>query len=772
MTKNTRSKWPLILAGLILLWVIGNNPENTFGILFFGVGAIYFGNKWLRKPAVDLSKTSQPKQKTPSAEITPARRMIPPSSNIEASSGYRIPLAPQKPIIPGRWVPPGESIEINGVTIAGGMLYVGTSLPASNGLPDPALIDPTKNIAKIADFSERLTNYWPSYSDVSPQARKAYLNWLIEGKSHPDADIGYVFMYFYGLERRVLVDGVNDIGDAVERSQIANEITRLISVYNSKSSSFTGYASRLLAYLELAGHPPKLYQKAVPKLALTAELPYYLRLAIGQAAVDSVPVPAHIAIAWVRSDPAVFLRTPATRCKEEFDTLFLAKYIQLHGDGLKISANRTKLKFAYYPASAGLRDVKGAELSFGDTPDITALTAPVKKLQAIVDMCTDALDSYSRFLGRNPDKMESVDALLQLPVLVWPQKAKEAIQLLKDQTREHEKIFSLSELALTFGDSTIFTRDSLRGLARALESEKIGIEPDVLSSSKTLKLDDRIVLFTADNVTQESRDTSAYQVAMVTLQLAAAVAHADGDFSQSEVSLLEKQVDSWGHLALNHRRRLKAYIQLLTVEPVSLASLKKKIEPLDTDVREAIAHLAAVMAQADGTVAHQEIQLLEKIYKLLGVDQKKVYTNVHASATSGSTTSPNKESSNGFVLDTAKIAALQEDSAKIATLLGNIFNEDFEPQSPLPIMDEEDTPSNVSQILGLDGPHSAFARILVSRPTWSRGELTDVANDLEIMLDGALERLNEATLDTYDIPCTDGEDPIEINLEIIEKITS
>ncbi len=704
--------------------------------------------------------------------MTPVRRIVSPSSSTEASSGYRIPLAPQKSVIPGRWVPPGESVEINGVIIKGGMLYVGTSLPASNGLPDPALIDPTKNIAKIADFSERLTNYWPSYSDVSPQARKAYLNWLVDGKSHPHADIGYVFMYFYGLERRVLIDGVNDIGAAGERLQIANEITRLISVYDSKSSSFVGYASRLLAYLELAGHPTKLYQKAVPKLASTAELPYYLRLAIGQAAVDGVAIPAHIAIAWVRSDPAVFLRTPATRCKEKFDTLFLAKYIQLHGDGIKISANRTKLKYAYYPASAGLRDVKGAELSFGDTPDITALTAPVKKLQAIVDMCTDALDSYSRFLGRNPDKIESVDALLQLPVLVWPKKAKETIQLLKDQTREREKILSLSELALTFGDSTIFTRDSLRGLARALESEKIGMEPDVLISSKTLKLDDRIVLFTADTETQESRDTSAYQVAMVTLQLAAAVAHSDGDFSQSEVSLLEKQVDSWSHLVPNHRRRLKAYIQLLTVEPVSLASLKKKIEPLDTDVREAIAHLAAVMAQADGTVAHQEIQLLEKIYKLLGVDQKKVYTNVHASVTSGGTTSPNRQSSNSFVLDTAKIAALQEDSAKIATLLGNIFNEDFEPQSPLPAMDEEDAPSNVSRILGLDGPHSAFARILVSRPTWSRSELSDVANDLEIMLDGALERLNEATLDTYDIPCTDGDDPIEINLEIIEKINS
>jgi hypothetical protein len=316
VTKKSPSKWPLILSGLIFLWAIGSNQEHTFAILFFGGCSIYFGFKWFRKPTADLPRASQPEQKSTSPEITPVRRTIPPNSNIETSSSYRIPLAPQKPVIPARWVPPGESVEINGVTIDGGMLYVGTSLPAKNGMPDPALIDPSKNIAKIADFSERLTNYWPSYSDVSPQARKAYLNWLVDGKSHPDADIGYVFMYFYGLERRVLVDGVNDIGAAVERSQIANEISRLISVYDSKSSSFVGYASRLLAYLELAGHPTKLYQKAVPKLALTAELPYYLRLAIGQAAVDGVAIPAHIAIAWVRRDPAVFLRTPATRCKE------------------------------------------------------------------------------------------------------------------------------------------------------------------------------------------------------------------------------------------------------------------------------------------------------------------------------------------------------------------------------------------------------------------------------------------------------------------------
>ena len=38
------------------------------------------------------------------------------------------------------------------------------------------------------------------------------------------------------------------------------------------------------------------------------------------------------------------------------------------------------------------------------------------------------------------------------------------------------------------------------------------------------------------------------------------------------------------------------------------------------------------------------------------------------------------------------------------------------------------------------------------------------------MLDGALEHINEAAFDNYDIPFTEGDDLIEVNAEILEKI--
>jgi hypothetical protein len=59
---------------------------------------------------------------------------------------------------------------------------------------------------------------------------------------------------------------------------------------------------------------------------------------------------------------------------------------------------------------------------------------------------------------------------------------------------------------------------------------------------------------------------------------------------------------------------------------------------------------------------------------------------------------------------------------------------------------------------------------MLSRPQWSRAELEDAASDLELMLDGALEQVNDACFDMHDIPLSEGEDPIDIHPEAIEKI--
>jgi hypothetical protein len=41
--------------------------------------------------------------------------------------------------------------------------------------------------------------YWPGYSDIGPQHRAIYLDWLADGRRRTDIDAGYMFLYFYGL---------------------------------------------------------------------------------------------------------------------------------------------------------------------------------------------------------------------------------------------------------------------------------------------------------------------------------------------------------------------------------------------------------------------------------------------------------------------------------------------------------------------------------------------------------------------------------------------
>jgi len=102
-----------------------------------------------------------------------------------------------------------ESVTVGGYGLRGRMLYVGEKLSAISEWrgTEPALINPVLTLeTNSTAIQYATTGYWPSYSDVSPTFRAKYLGWLAGGRQDPDIDIGCVFLFFYGLERRVLTD--------------------------------------------------------------------------------------------------------------------------------------------------------------------------------------------------------------------------------------------------------------------------------------------------------------------------------------------------------------------------------------------------------------------------------------------------------------------------------------------------------------------------------------------------------------------------------------
>lgn len=81
--------------------------------------------------------------------------------------------------------------------------------------------------------------YWPEYSRFYPETRYQYLNWLRD-ITQP-TNLSYVFLYFYGLERHLLVGNYDGAVD---------EIIRLLQ--HHKKKSFQQYASRSLIIASVA----------------------------------------------------------------------------------------------------------------------------------------------------------------------------------------------------------------------------------------------------------------------------------------------------------------------------------------------------------------------------------------------------------------------------------------------------------------------------------------------------------------------------------------
>lgn len=774
---------------LIILGLLASIPSEVwigiigFGLLALACYALIASSKTKKTPTSTPVRSASPTAKFAKPATFNAQRNVSQLSDddflvdVELKSEhprteFKIPKS-DKHSTKATWIRQGETATVAGHIIDGGFLYIGSTLNAKDGRTDPSLINPSKPIASNGDFGESQMGYWPSYSEISATSRRAYINWLMDGRKNPRADIGYVFLYFYGLERRVIVDAPDDPAASAELPAIAAEVTRLLEIYAPRSHSFKRYAGGLLDWILLSQPKGKLYSEAIPEFPQTQEIPIYIRVALGQAAIDGAPVPAELALAWTKHHPDIPLRTPAKRCATQFDSLFLQKYTELHGAGITLPRNRTKLKFTYHPASSAFRFDGELKMTFGSTPDVTVLTAPSRNLKEIVELATADLEVYSRYIGKNPALSTSLEGYLLLPATLWPDQAKAEISKLVDKMQDGLLPLNYQELLNSLGGGAM-SKERAFALSRALESMNIGFEPDVLHGAKLPKQEDTVVLFQMQPGESTSRMSAGYHASALTLQLASAVATVDGDFTTKEVQHLKSKIVGWSHLTPNESRRLLAHLRLLMSSPVTLPSLKKKLDLLDERARNAIAEFMATLTQSDGEVSPAEVRMLEKVYKMLGLDAKEVFSHLHASATGtnvGSNPIQQDVPENGFKLDPARIAALQRDTEKVSAMLNDIFTEEApEPVSSTVVQDEPEIAE--AGIMGLDEIHAAFARLLIAREEWTREELLDVASDLNLMLDGAIERVNDAAFDTYDAPLLEGDDPVLVNSEIVEKVES
>jgi len=665
------------------------------------------------------------------------------------------------------WVAAGNPVEVAGVKISRGMIYVGSGLGDASGYGiEPSLVDP-----KSAD--------------------KHYLDWLASDRSDPNYNMAYVFSYFCCLERRLIHDTAKSENARSEIPGLLSEVQRLREAYSS-SYLLRSHAHNLIQFVNLVRVDSRMYEQEPTFYDPTEapdswEFPIDVRVALAQLVADGRPIPANWALAWYLGSPDTYTRTPAKRCRNEFRRLFLVKYSDRFGEGMIIKPNKTRLKIEYRGANSGLRD---ASAKLEDLPDVTRLTRPLRRLEELANSCCDELDQYSRWLGRNPDEKDSISAIALLPnELLVDQKSEEMEELFRWLEGQLSKsVHAVVDASDVLHRWPCVKKDRMSKkeavtLAQFIEKRGYGMEPDVRFGGTPLKDKGKVVLFRLPPGSPVT-PTPSYRSATLLMRLSSAVAIADGEVSESEEMHLKSHVEDTLKLNDGERARLSVFFRWLLEEQQGLKGLKKRVEALDEVQRHAIAEFSVGVAGADGRIDPGEIKALKKIYNLLKLDPEQVFSDIHALA--GKTPSPAKApvtirkaapsekgyaiqtpAEEGFILDKDAIRAKLAETAAVSTLLAEIFvDEDSTMKidgrnAKAPTDDTHKT--NDGNIGGLDYAHSVLVRELVKKDIWSRSEYEELANNRGLMPDGAFDAINDASFEACEEPFLEGEDPIEVN---------
>jgi uncharacterized tellurite resistance protein B-like protein len=508
-------------------------------------------------------------------------------------------------------------------------------------------------------------------------------------------------------------------------------------------------------------------------------------------ALNSRPLPVEWALAWAKQDPNIRLRTPVRRCQQEFEELFRTLYQRKHGEGFLIKPCKRTVSAVYQPASASFARAFSSDTEY---PHVTSLVGPRRKIEEIVEACSNALDPISRWLGRNPDGRGTLLSAGLLPPELIATHAPRAFYEKRDELRRR-----VSETGATvLPASAVFrhwftdekdklTKKETVEAAHLFGHAGFGFEPDVRFSGPRISSRDKVVVFPLNETDPHSAPSADYSAAAILLHLASLVAAADGQVSRDEKEHLRDHLANSLQLNEVERTRLQAHLEWLLAQPPATPGGKKRLEKLPPAQRRSVGEFLIAVAWADGRIEPEEVKILSRIFRLLGLDPASVHQWLHSHQTSadlgpvpitegggeppGYTLPPQTgagcaDDGARVRLDMAAIAAKLRESERAASTLASIFVEPEE-TPPQGVSTEFET----SPVEGLDSLHSALLRRLAERESWARTEYDDLADSLGLLPNGALDILNEAAFEICEEPLIEGSDPLEVNAEVAQEMT-
>jgi uncharacterized tellurite resistance protein B-like protein len=757
---------------------IKNQTESSSGMGNI-IGIALFG--WiLMKAFGKKTKKAPPKAKAAVSN----RQESKPQKNDKPTSGQS-----------AQWIMPGKTVAVAGHSISGGYIYIGTRLSAnasSGNAQEPALINPALSVAsRDPDTAGLQMGYWPSYSGISPACRLAYIQWLAAGKCDPNISIGYVFLYFYGLERRIVIDKPSP----EEILLLIEEIKRLRTLY-ATNSSFANYSTRLLeaADLILTWRDGKTLETIIPEIENSRETER-MRQLIGLALKmkDAAPLSFEWAMVGYLYAVGWHQRIAATRVRCVFLALMRKRFEKKWPQGLKLRQRQSQFSYPFQGASQYLR------LDLADVLGMRALPDPQvfdwSKLVEMAGQAENDLAAYARAVGRDPAVAGTLKAILLLP----PEIASEQItqlsapiaSLFADQHTPLKRI-KIADLVQKITGEVPVTLDLRvwRNAAEVVAHMGYGIEPDPDFGQMRPKINDTCIVFDAiDLINPRAAASGAYVLAVSIAMLVAGVSGASADGMGADVTRWVGWIGQTLNLSNAETRRLHAHLMWLGDQRLTMTQVKRALAEVPAHQRDAIAWLAASVAAADGIIEKSEVAFLEKVYDELGIERSKLYGALHELAASGVDAAaepvtvekskppsgfkiqrpPNTQvnAQSGKKLDASRINKILEETQQVSSVLTTIFAGEEEPTAIA--MPAPKTSGSGGRFAGLDDVNTVLAERLMAQDQWERSAFEAIARELGLMPDGALEAINEWAFERFGEAFAEDGDMMEINRALIEE---
>ena len=469
--------------------------------------------------------------------------------------------------------------------------------------------------------------YWPRYSQITPDQRSKYLLWLSTGKDNDLEEIGYAFLYFYGLERRALID-------KKDLDLIVPEVQRLLNRYRF-SGSFNTYLNDFLAYVvavrleTLSEDDLKKYFQDMANLTESMTM-----VALAWYAQKGKNLPWQLAYSAARHFSGTAIPSAAKKEISYLEKLFQTRYLSTFAGGLSLVPAKNPYRLAYKPASPSIL-VSTYDTSSRTTPAVVPhfIPNPLRRkkqfgnLFSIWESCIQDIKPFLTQLskGKGTITWQAYAALPEELKSTIPHPNQDSWDRLFEENRQGKPwaFVTTSSIAEVIGieKRNRLTVAQSRNLAKTVHDGGYVFLPDIRHAGNSYLWDETLALLSlpADGKEDLSLPFPSYAL---TLELGIGIAASDGHIDSSERTYLRTFFEEILHSPILKKQCLEALEDLYTQKPPSLIRLGKRLrEGLDPDTRLSVAQYLVGVAAADGTIDSKEKRNLNRIFKAMEIEE-------------------------------------------------------------------------------------------------------------------------------------------------------